>query len=307
MYSWAESQMTRRMVEPGNEEILFNELRRATRKRKVTQAIQDEIARVNSLTHILPEPAQLKDIDDLWEYLRLHVCQITTAQKAHFLSVLTDALTFTAASTFSPRDENEIAPWYQQLQTKGGYAFTIDMPEPNRSSCPEYSNRELAQFQKCHTVFVTNKGCWSEWNMLRKPDDSRGQTLAMDQLYTALMAAQQGPEADQAEMAIHALQAEIIILKDLPEQIRVAADFSDGYDVYRWILNQAHQITAAQKEHVTSILEAGVRSVSQGFASPAADSRACLPSLQSHTLEGHTKYKFEFGKIWMECMDEFLD
>ena len=299
------------MVVPGNEEKLFNALQRATKKKQVTKAVRDEIARVNALPQTLPDPAKLADVDDLWEYLRLHVCQVTAAQKEHFSSVLTDACRFAASSTFEGREESEMEPWYQTLQTKGGYPYTVDMPEPNSSNCPAYTDREMHQFQACHLVYVFDKSCWSEWNMVRKPDDARGQSHGwggvVDRLYTELMAARAAADADRVPIAIAAMRAEIEILNALPEQSRESADFADGYDVYRWILIQAHQVTGPQKRHIASILEAAIQNLeNHGFVSPASDWRARMPTLQKHRPDGQTKYSYEFGKMWMMYVDQWL-
>lgn len=258
---------------------------------------------------MIPEPAKLADVEDLWEYLRLHVCQVTAAQKEHFSAVLADAESFAASSTFHGRDENAMEPWYEQLQTKGGYPFTIDMTEPDRSSCPKHTNRELNQFQTCHAVYVVDKDCWSEWNMVRKPFDSRGQLHGvMDKLYTDLMAARAAAEADRVAMAVAALRAEVEILNALPEQSREAVDFAHGYDVFRWVLIQAHQVTRPQKQHIASILEAAIQSLQRhGFTAPPSDWRAHMPTLQEHTPDGHIKYKYDFGKVWMMYMDKWLD
>ncbi|KAL0042778.1 hypothetical protein WJX79_010731 [Trebouxia sp. C0005] len=250
--------MTRKMVVPGREEMLFNDLLAARHKRDVLKALKDEKSRVAALEHIVPEESQLQDVDDLWDFLLLHTCQVTSAQKDHFTSVLRDASSFVEGSSFQKSEDVCEPDWYSDVQTKAGYCSKVDMPAPDGSDCPRYTNREENQFQVLHKVHVYDKDCWSEWNMVRKPDDSRGQPNARAKLYTDLMTARKASAVHQVQMAVDAMKAELSIIHRLPEQERSSCDFTDGQDVYRWINVQAHQITAEQKRHLAAILQAAI-------------------------------------------------
>ena len=299
--------MTRKMVEPGREELMFNELLDAHKKRAVLKAVKDEKTRIAALDHIEPAPVQLRHVDDLWEYLLLHVCQVTPAQKEHFTSVLRDASAFAANSSFEKDGGVHQEQWYNELQTRRGYSVKIGLPVPGASHCPEYSDREVNGFRVLHTVYVSNKDSWAEWNMVRKPDDSRGQPHVQSKLYTELMTARAAPSPDQAQRAIDAMKAELSILHQLPEQTRSATDFKDGQDVYRWILYHAHQITPEQKRHLASILQAGIHSLEQfGFCESGSKWRDELPTLQQQSANERDKYKYTFGKYWMQAMDKWL-
>lgn len=180
--------MTRKMVISGREEILFNDLLDARRKHAVLKALKDENARVAALEHIVPEASKLQGVDDLWDFLLLHTCQVTPAQKEHFTSVMRDASSFVQGSSFHESEDTREPDWYSDVQTKAGYHSKVDMPVPEGSDCPQYTNREENKFQMVHKVHIYDKGCWSEWNMVRKPDDSPGQPnarqLAKLQLHT---------------------------------------------------------------------------------------------------------------------------
>ena len=299
--------MTRKMVVPGREEMLFNDLLDARRKRAVLKALKDEKARVAALQHIVPEKSEFQDVDDLWDFLLLHTCQVTLAQKEHFTSVLRDASCFVEGSSFHNSEDMSVPDWYSNVQTKAGYRSKVDMPVPDGSDSPQYTNRDENQFRMLHKVHVCDKGCWSEWNMVRKPDDSRGQPNARAKLYTDLMTARKASAAHQVQMAIDAMKAELSIIQRLPEQEKSACDFTDGQDVYHWINAHAHQITAEQKRHLAAILQAAIDSLDQfGFSSPGSNWRDRVPTLQQHTAQGRRKYSYEFGRIWMTAMDQWL-
>jgi hypothetical protein len=307
MHCWAEHQMTRKMVVPGREEILFNNLLAARRKRAVLKALKDEKTRVAALEHIVPEASELQDVDDLWDFLLLHTCQVTPAQKEHFTSVLRDASSFVEGSSFHKGEYICEPDWHSDVQTKAGYCIKVDMPVPDGSDCPQYTNREENLFQMLQKVHVYDKGCWSEWNMVRKPDDSRGQPNVRAKLYTDLMTARKASAAHQVQMAIDAMKAELSVIQTLQEQERSACDFIDGQDVYRWINAHAHQITAEQKRHLAAILQAAIDSLDQfGFSSPGSNWRDRVPTLQQHTAQGRKKYSYEFGRIWMTAMDQWM-
>ena len=307
MHCWAEHQMTRKMVVPGREEILFNNLLAARRKRAVLKALKDEKTRVAALEHIVPEASELQDVDDLWDFLLLHTCQVTPAQKDHFTSVLRDASSFVEGSSFHKGEYICEPDWHSDVQTKAGYCIKVDMPVPDGSDCPQYTNREENLFQMLQKVHVYDKGCWSEWNMVRKPDDSRGQPNVRAKLYTDLMTARKASAAHQVQMAIDAMKAELSVIQTLQEQERSACDFIDGQDVYRWINAHAHQITAEQKRHLAAILQAAIDSLDQfGFSSPGSNWRDRVPTLQQHTAQGRKKYSYEFGRIWMTAMDQWM-
>ncbi len=307
MHCWAEHQMTRKMVVPGREEILFNNLLAARRKRAVLKALKDEKTRLAALEHIVPEASELQDVDDLWDFLLLHTCQVTPAQKEHFTSVLRDASSFVEGSSFHKGEYICEPDWHSDVQTKAGYCIKVDMPVPDGSDCPQYTNREENLFQMLQKVHVYDKGCWSEWNMVRKPDDSRGQPNVRAKLYTDLMTARKASAAHQVQMAIDAMKAELSVIQTLQEQERSACDFIDGQDVYRWINAHAHQITAEQKRHLAAILQAAIDSLDQfGFSSPGSNWRDRVPTLQQHTAQGRKKYSYEFGRIWMTAMDQWM-
>jgi len=109
------------------------------------------------------------------------------------------------------------------------------------------------------------------------------------------------------QMAIDAMKAELSVIQTLQEQERSACDFIDGQDVYRWINAHAHQITAEQKRHLAAILQAAIDSLDQfGFSSPGSNWRDRVPTLQQHTAQGRKKYSYEFGRIWMTAMDQWM-
>ena len=93
------------------------------------------------------------------------------------------------------------------------------------------------------------------------------------------------------------------VLQEIPEQRLCPATFSNGWDLYLWIMRFAHQVTRQQKAHLNLILQVAIESLTRYNIFHGSNWKADMPTLQSHHADGTPKYKYEFGKFIMQALE----